>query len=82
MAKTVVNETKVEDLKEETTTAATEPATTETIVEEDSKLKKVIKWTLKGLALVATGVAGFFIGRATRGDNDDDTDDAEEKIEE
>lgn len=69
-------ENKIEELKEEL-----ENDKTETIVNaEDSKVKKVITYCLKGLALVATGVVGFFIGRGIGGKDEDDTQ--EEKTEE
>lgn len=85
MAKTNVNatETKVEDLKEDTTVneVTNNP---EVIVEEDSKLKKIVKITLKTLAVIATGAVGFILGRVTGNHNDDDDgeDNEPEKIEE
>lgn len=45
------------------------------VEQEDSMPKKIIKWVLGGLACVATGVAGFFIGRASKGDDDNDDSD-------
>lgn len=39
---------------------------------KDGLGKKIIKIGLKVLVCLATGVAGFFIGRATNGDDDDD----------
>lgn len=69
-------ENKIEELKEEL-----ENNKTETIVSaEDSKVKKVITYALKGLALVATGIVGFFIGRGIGGKDEDETQ--EEKTEE
>ena len=68
-------ENKIEELKDEL-----ENNKAETIIStEDSKVKKVITYALKGLALVATGVVGFFIGRGIGG-KDEDTQ--EEKTEE
>ena len=43
------------------------------VEQEDSTFKKVLKWTLGALACVATGVAGFFLGRATSKDDDDES---------
>lgn len=48
------------------------------VEQEDSMPKKIIKWVLGGLACVATGVAGFFIGRASKGDDDNDSDNSVE----
>ena len=39
---------------------------------EDSLPKKILKWALGGLACAATGVVGFFLGRASVKDNDND----------
>ena len=77
MAKTVNNETKIEDLKETANEETTNNA--EVIVEEDSKLKKAIKWGLGVLACLATGTVGFFLGRGTSHDDDDDTDGDQDK---
>ena len=69
-------ENKVEELKEELKSDKTE-----TIVNEDSKVRKIVTWCLKGVALVATGVVGFFIGQHVGGDKDEDNA-QEEKTEE
>lgn len=69
-------ESKVEELKEELKSDKTE-----TIVNEDSKVRKIVTWCLKGVALVATGVVGFFIGQHVGGDKDEDNA-QEEKTEE
>lgn len=70
-------ENKLEELKDELKESKTEAI----ITTEDSKVKKVITYALKGLALVATGVVGFFIGRGIGG-KDEDEDTQEEKTEE
>lgn len=62
-------ENKVDELKEELKNDKTE----EIICEEGGKVKKVITYCLKGLALVATGVVGFFIGRGISGKDEDNT---------
>lgn len=69
-------ENKVEELKEELKSDKTE-----TIVNEDSKVRKIVTWCLKGVALVATGIVGFFIGQHVGGDKDEDNV-QEEKTEE
>ena len=50
------------------------------IVNDESKVRKFIKWGLSGLAVVATGVLGFFIGRNSVGDDDEESK-TEEKTE-
>lgn len=72
---TNVNETKVEDLKEKEVPKMEE--TTETVVQEESKVRKIITYGLKGLALIATGVVGFILGRTTAGSNSEDDDECE-----
>ena len=69
-------EKKVEELKEELGDK------TETVVEEESKLHKVIGYALKGLALVATGLFGFFVGQHIGGGNNETETQEEEKAEE
>lgn len=69
-------EKKVEELKEELGDK------TETVVEEESKLHKVIGYALKGLALVATGLVGFFVGQHIGGGNNETETQEEEKTEE
>lgn len=39
-------------------------------VAEDSKAKKILKWVVRGAALVVTGIVGFVLGRTTSGDED------------
>ena len=73
---TNVNETKVEDLKEKEVPKM-EEVTTETVVQEESKVRKIITYGLKGLALIATGVVGFILGRTTAGNNSEDDDECE-----
>ena len=68
MNENVVNEETQENVKAE--------ESKELVIEEDSLGKKILKGVVKGLALVATGVAGFFLGRASKG-SDNDSDDAE-----
>lgn len=43
--------------------------------------KKILKWGLKALAVVAAAATGFFLGRAT-GNHDDDSSDEEANDEE
>ena len=79
MAKTTNNNTteqKLEDIVDK------EEPKTEIVVQEDSKLRKVVTYCLKGLAFIATGVVGFFIGRGTaKGSSDDDENDEENEEE-
>lgn len=63
-------ENKVDELKEELETNKTEE---KIISAENGKVRKVITYVLKGVALVATGVVGFFIGRGISGKDEDDT---------
>ena len=60
-------ENKVEEIKEE----LKDLNETELVVKAETKGKKILGWCLKGLALIATGVAGFFIGRTTVGGEDE-----------
>lgn len=59
-------ENKVEELKEELKNDA------EVVVEDNSKVRKIVKTVLSGVALVATGIVGFFIGRGTAGKDDEE----------
>lgn len=70
------NEVNIEDLKNNNDVATNEKEDqpTEIIVADESWAHKALKWGLRGLACIATGVAGFFIGRATAGKDDDDDD--------
>lgn len=74
---TNVNETKVEDLKEKVEVPKTEEVTTETVVQEESKVRKIITYGLKGLSFIAMGVVGFILGRTTAGGNSEDDDECE-----
>lgn len=65
-------ENKVEELKEELKENNTEAV----VVESESKVRKYVTYALKGLALLATGAVGFFIGRGF-GNKDDDTENQE-----
>lgn len=69
-------ENKVEELKEELKNDAEVVVT-----ESESKVRKYITYALKGLALLATGAVGFFIGRGF-GNKDDDTENQETTTEE
>lgn len=62
-------ENKVEELKEELKENNAENVITEG---ENNKLRKIITIALNGLAFVATGVIGFFIGRGTANNGNDD----------
>lgn len=68
-------ENKVGELKEEL------EGKKEVVVDENNKVRKVITYALKGLALVATGLIGFFVGQHVGGDKDEN-DAQEEKTEE
>lgn len=50
------------------------------VVEPESKGQKIVKWVLRGLAIVASGIGGFILGRAT-GKDDDDSEGTEETTE-
>lgn len=52
---------------------------TELVVNEESKVRKVVTWVLQGVALVATGLVGFFIGQHVGGDKDEDTNETQEE---
>ena len=39
-----------------------------------NKVKTILKWVGAGVALIATGLAGFFIGRGSDDDDDDSTE--------
>ena len=53
-----------------------------TIVEEkESKVRKIVKYALIGLATVATGVLGFVFGRNSVGDDKEESSETEEKTE-
>ena len=73
MSKEMAN--KVDELKEE---LGGKP---ETVVDENNKVRKVVTYALKGLALVATGLIGFFVGQRVGGGKDED-DAQDEKTEE
>ena len=53
----------------------TTPVATDVIVQE-GKGKKILKWIGTGLGVIATFVAGIFVGRGM-GNNDGDNDSAE-----
>ena len=63
-------ESKIEELKEELKENNTEVVVTES----ESKVRKYITYALKGLALLATGAVGFFIGRGIGNGKDDEED--------
>lgn len=44
---------------------------TTTITEQEGKGKKALKWLVRGLIVVATGVVGFLFGRASAKDGDE-----------
>ena len=50
---------------------------TEIVIDEGGKLKKALKWVVRGLVVVATAVGGSLLGRATGKDDSDDSADAE-----
>ena len=75
--KNTKTETNVEDLKE-----TKNEETTEIVVEQDGKLRKILKWGLTGLAVVATGVVSFLLGRNMRDDGDDEDNEQKESTEE
>lgn len=51
---------------------------TDMVVAEDGKGKKALKWVFRGLAVVASGLVGFFIGRATNSSDDEESEDSNE----
>ena len=57
---------------------ATEEKTDMVVVDQETVLHKAIKWGIMALGLIATGVAGFFIGRAGS-DEDEETEEAKEE---
>lgn len=50
------------------------PVNAEMVVGSEGIVKKIVKKGLKVLAFVATGVAGFVLGRVTSGGDSDDDD--------
>lgn len=65
---------KVVDLKTDGATGTEDIKATD-FVEPEGKMRKVIKWIAGGLAFVATGVIGGFIGhRLGSGKDDDEAD--------
>lgn len=58
--------------------AVEEAVNEEVVINEEGLGKKILKWGLRGLALVATGVAGFLLGRATGNDDDNGNEDNSE----
>ena len=48
------------------------------VIEQPSTGKKILKWVLKGLALVATGLGGFLLGRNSAKDDDSSDDSSAE----
>ena len=50
--------------------------TPEIVVEEPGKVRKILKWVLGGVALVATAVGGFLLGKGS-GDKEDEADSAD-----
>ena len=55
-----------------------ENAGQEIVIQEGGKVRKALKWVLGGVAFLATGVAGFLLGRGTKGDDGDDNADPAE----
>lgn len=54
----------------------------ETVIEEnESKLHKIIKYGLIGLATIATGVLGFVLGRNNGSEDKEEESETEEKAE-
>lgn len=43
-------------------------------IKEPGKVKKALKWVIGGIALIATGITGFLLGKNS---SDDDNDSAE-----
>lgn len=60
---------KVKELEKDLKENNTENVITEG---ENNKFRKIITIALKGIAVVATGVIGFFIGRGTASNGNDD----------
>lgn len=71
-------DTKIEELKEEPKTNESK----ELVIQEDSKIRKIVTIALTGLAAVATGIAGFILGRRSGNDDGDEESAQEEKTEE
>ena len=49
------------------------------IANHEGTAKKVVKTIIKGLVIVATGVVGFFLGRASKDGDSEETGSTEEK---
>lgn len=46
---------------------------------DDGKVKKILKWVLSGVALIATGITGFILGRNSSGGDDDSEESGNEE---
>ena len=66
-------------VNEETETGTEEIKATELPVANDGKAKKILKWVVRGVALVVTGVVGFVLGRTTSGSDEDSEESANEE---
>lgn len=64
----------MEEIKVEETTGTekVEALNLDAVDEPAGKGKKVIKWLVRGLVIVATAVTGFILGRATGHDDDNE----------
>ncbi len=58
-----------------------EPKTTDFVVQE-GKAKKAVKWLIRGLVVLATGALGFFAGRASVGEDNEETEETTEETKE
>lgn len=69
------DEIKVEGTQENG--GAAENAGAEIVVAEGGKVKKILKWVIGGVALVATAVSGILLGKHLGKDDEDDSETAE-----
>lgn len=49
------------------------------VVAEDGKAKKILKWVVRGVALVITAAVGFVLGRTTSGSDEDSEESANDE---
>ena len=67
-----MEENKGNNIEETKVNGTAEAGQQEIVIQDESLGKKILKGVVKGLVIVATGVAGFFLGRASKGSNDSD----------
>lgn len=75
------NKNNEEMVEKQETANETEDSGTEIVIAETGKVKKVIKWALGGLALIATAIGGIILGKNLGNDDSDDSDSSSDSSE-